>query len=344
VTLWAFLGQVLSADHSCRAAVARLIAHRVARGQRPCSAKIGAYCQARRRLPDELFSSVACSVGHTPDDQAAPGWLWKGRRVYLFVHQLQGAMQTLEAFEPLLELGAARSQAECRCVGNDLLDAIATHRVADRPARFKPRVKKRRRNHYCWLNQPRAEIKRKMAKGVLKIYVPFVRTPEAVLLFATPRCSVRTSGWVPRFVRRRRGPGPSECIGHSVGWQNHQVRPAFRAPSTSHVGREGPPPGYVLVTKWRTPQARPGHTEGPVPAHLCPNQLPQKDNEPKWRLGEPRYVSPTKLRPQRHLFPARLSEPTTNTVQRPEASRANGKCSIWALLFGHRRRRPGASE
>ena len=30
VTLWVFLGQVLSADHSCRAAVARLIAHRLA--------------------------------------------------------------------------------------------------------------------------------------------------------------------------------------------------------------------------------------------------------------------------------------------------------------------------
>src|SRR6516165_8931148 len=49
VTLWAFLGQVLSADHSCRAAVARLIAHRLARGQRPCSAQTGAYCQARQR-------------------------------------------------------------------------------------------------------------------------------------------------------------------------------------------------------------------------------------------------------------------------------------------------------
>ena len=32
VTLWVFLGQVLAADQSCRAAVARLIAHRVARG------------------------------------------------------------------------------------------------------------------------------------------------------------------------------------------------------------------------------------------------------------------------------------------------------------------------
>ena len=34
VTLWVFLGQVLSADHSCRAAVARLIAHRLSRGER----------------------------------------------------------------------------------------------------------------------------------------------------------------------------------------------------------------------------------------------------------------------------------------------------------------------
>src|SRR5262249_58905265 len=33
VTLWVFLGQVLGADHSGRAAVARRIAHRVARGQ-----------------------------------------------------------------------------------------------------------------------------------------------------------------------------------------------------------------------------------------------------------------------------------------------------------------------
>ena len=43
VTLWVFLGQVLSADHSCRAAVARLLAHRRARGQALCSPQTGAY-------------------------------------------------------------------------------------------------------------------------------------------------------------------------------------------------------------------------------------------------------------------------------------------------------------
>src|SRR5881227_1885837 len=84
VTLRVFLGRVLSADHSCRAAVARLIAHRVARGQKPCSARTGAYCRARRRLPEAFFSAAACSVGRGLDARADRRWLWKGRRVYLF--------------------------------------------------------------------------------------------------------------------------------------------------------------------------------------------------------------------------------------------------------------------
>ena len=84
VTLWVFLGQVLSADHSCRAAVARLIAHRLSRGERPCSATTGAYCQARKRLPEQFFAAVACLVGRALDAKADTQWLWKGRRVYMF--------------------------------------------------------------------------------------------------------------------------------------------------------------------------------------------------------------------------------------------------------------------
>lgn len=44
ITLWVFLNQVMSQDHSCRAAVSHLVAHRVSQGQRPCSAETGAYC------------------------------------------------------------------------------------------------------------------------------------------------------------------------------------------------------------------------------------------------------------------------------------------------------------
>src|SRR5215831_14167012 len=84
VTLWVFLGQVLSADHSCRAAVARLLAHRRARGQGPCSPQTGAYCQARKRPPESFFADVACSVGRALDDQAQRRWPWHGRRLYLF--------------------------------------------------------------------------------------------------------------------------------------------------------------------------------------------------------------------------------------------------------------------
>jgi IS4 transposase len=84
VTLWVFLGQVLSADHSCRAAVARLIAYRAAQGQRPCSSETGAYCQARKRLPETFFSKVARQTGRALEDKVKPQWRWKGRRVYMF--------------------------------------------------------------------------------------------------------------------------------------------------------------------------------------------------------------------------------------------------------------------
>ena len=79
VTLWVFLGQVLSADHSCRAAVARLIAHRISRGQSPCSAETGAYCQARKRLPEKFFSDVARQTGRALEGNVDPHWLWKRR-------------------------------------------------------------------------------------------------------------------------------------------------------------------------------------------------------------------------------------------------------------------------
>jgi hypothetical protein len=84
VTLWVFLGQVLSADHSCRAAVARLNAHRAARGQDPCSPHTGAYCQARKRLPEAFFSDLAVRTGRALDAGVDEGWLWKRRRVYVY--------------------------------------------------------------------------------------------------------------------------------------------------------------------------------------------------------------------------------------------------------------------
>jgi hypothetical protein len=81
VTVWVFLAQCLSPDHSCREAVARLIGWRVTRGQKPCSADTGAYCAARNDLPEEALHALVCDTGQQAEDQSPEGWRWHGRNV-----------------------------------------------------------------------------------------------------------------------------------------------------------------------------------------------------------------------------------------------------------------------
>lgn len=81
VLVWCFLSQVLSADHGCRETVARLNAHRVAHGQRPCSADTNAYCSARDRLPEEFCQQLVSRTGERVSAAAPPEWNWHGRRV-----------------------------------------------------------------------------------------------------------------------------------------------------------------------------------------------------------------------------------------------------------------------
>ncbi len=64
LTLWTFLYQVLSADQSCRAAVARLLAAlSLGDGDMVCSAQTGAYCKARQRLPESVLSDLTRQSG-----------------------------------------------------------------------------------------------------------------------------------------------------------------------------------------------------------------------------------------------------------------------------------------
>ena len=81
VTVWVFLSQCLSPDHSCREAVAQLIASRVAHGLRPCSADTGAYCMARDDLPEAACHQLVCRTGTDLERQAPAEWLWHERRV-----------------------------------------------------------------------------------------------------------------------------------------------------------------------------------------------------------------------------------------------------------------------
>src|SRR6476659_52211 len=138
VTLWMFIGQVLSQDHSCRSAVARLIAHRVARGQRPCSAETGAYCQARKRLPEEFYAEVARKAGQSLDNSAKKEWLWKRRRVLTYDGSTvsmpdtaenqraypQPPQQRLGVGFPLARIAVSWRYSPCRplhvCVARDL--------------------------------------------------------------------------------------------------------------------------------------------------------------------------------------------------------------------------------
>lgn len=83
VTLAMFLGQVLSSDGSCQNAVNEAIVNRVLSGLSAGSANTGAYCEARKRLPQEMArelsrQTAALLNAHTPE-----GWLWRGRHVKL---------------------------------------------------------------------------------------------------------------------------------------------------------------------------------------------------------------------------------------------------------------------
>jgi putative transposase len=81
ITTWVFLSQCLSPDHSCRDAVAQLIAWLLASGRRPCSADTGAYCTARDRLPEEACSRLMRDTGREADEEAPRNWRWLGHRV-----------------------------------------------------------------------------------------------------------------------------------------------------------------------------------------------------------------------------------------------------------------------
>jgi putative transposase len=81
VTIWVFLAQCLSPDHSCRDAVAQLIAWLVARKQRACSANTGAYCTARADVPESASHRLLRDTGHQVDRNAPSHWRWHKLRV-----------------------------------------------------------------------------------------------------------------------------------------------------------------------------------------------------------------------------------------------------------------------
>jgi hypothetical protein len=83
VTLSMFLSQVLDPDHSCRAAVARVIVWLAVNKRKPCTPDTSSYCEARQRLPERVIARLVRETARWTDDRVSDDWLGKGRSVTL---------------------------------------------------------------------------------------------------------------------------------------------------------------------------------------------------------------------------------------------------------------------
>jgi len=81
----------------------------------------------------------------------------------------EAALQVLEAFRPLIAYRAHRGADDQEGLYEQLLGAIAAHRVADRPDRFEPRMTRKGPRGYEELKRPRSEIKLQMLKRAKRV-------------------------------------------------------------------------------------------------------------------------------------------------------------------------------
>lgn len=83
ITVWMFLCQVIGDDHSCRKAVAKNNVCRGAAGKTSADPETGSYCEARKRLPEKLFSESVREIGYNVSQIAKADWKWHGFNVKL---------------------------------------------------------------------------------------------------------------------------------------------------------------------------------------------------------------------------------------------------------------------
>lgn len=83
ITTLAWMFQCASAAKSCVAAVSRVIVLLVALGRPAPSARTGAYCKARFKLPLTFLQRVCRELASEVEDQAPNSWRWHSRRVVL---------------------------------------------------------------------------------------------------------------------------------------------------------------------------------------------------------------------------------------------------------------------
>ena len=111
MTLWAFLSQMLftGEQRSCQAAVARVAVVEALRGRVVSDTNTGAYCRARRRIPEAVPRQLALQIAGDCEDQLPDEWRWQGHRTFL----VDGTTFSMpDTSENQAEYPQASSQAE----------------------------------------------------------------------------------------------------------------------------------------------------------------------------------------------------------------------------------------
>lgn len=122
-------------------------------------------CRTPELVHKEVWAhALAYNLIHTIMAQAAARHSIEPRTI-----SFKATLQTLEAFQPLIDFQSRRSASFRQALYEEILDAIALHRVANRPGRFEPRRRKRKQKPYPHLAKPRHEHKRDMLKHVTEI-------------------------------------------------------------------------------------------------------------------------------------------------------------------------------
>jgi hypothetical protein len=122
-------------------------------------------CKTPELVRKEIWTHVlGYNLIRTVMAQAAAGEGVEPRSI-----SFKATLQVLEAFRPLIAYHDDRDEVDRAELYEQLLEAIAIHRVADRPNRFEPRMTKKGPRGYESLKRPRKEVKLQMLKRPSKI-------------------------------------------------------------------------------------------------------------------------------------------------------------------------------
>jgi hypothetical protein len=142
VIIWSFLSQVLDPDHSCQNAVSRIISYLASEGLKTPSENTSAYCQARKKLPENLFKKLLEISAKDNEEKVSKKHLWHGRCVKSIdgsTVSMPDSLKNQEAYPqhgsqkkgcgfPLAKIGVLFSYASGSVVGI-VIDIFKTHDI-----------------------------------------------------------------------------------------------------------------------------------------------------------------------------------------------------------------------